>query len=81
MTDLYNEYCGGAECVYGTKTPEQEEAMCSDRCLDIILGAPGMRCIELNHPKGSDTADFIEFLKEGIYGMIPSISLWGTWLM
>lgn len=68
IKDLYAEFCGGAECVHGTKTDEQREAMCSDKCLDVLFGKAANVCLEKNLPDGADTQDFLDFLKIGIYG-------------
>lgn len=68
INDLYKEFCGGATCVHGVDNDAEKEAMCSDKCLDVLFGEAANLCLEKNLPEGADTQDFIDFLQGGIYG-------------
>lgn len=68
MTDLYAAFCGTAKCVYGIETPEEFDAMCSDKCLGVLFGKAAFQCLEANLPQGSDIYDFHEFLMGEISG-------------
>lgn len=69
---LYVDYCGGAECVHGTRTAEELEAMCSDECLNALYGEPLRKCLKKDLPRGADVYDFQDFLMSRINGNSPS---------
>jgi len=70
MKDLYAEFCGGAKCVTGTETEEEKEALCSDKCLNILFGEAALLCMELNLPENAAVIDYNNFLKEEVYGRV-----------
>lgn len=62
MQNLYAEFCGGAVCVHGVNTLEQQESLCSDKCLNVLFGRAANLCLERNLPVGADTYNIQEFL-------------------
>lgn len=55
VKDIYHNYCGGAQCVYGITTEYELDALCSDTCLYALSGDVMIKCLE--ETKFEDTFD------------------------
>ena len=49
---IYQDYCGDVPCVFGAATEEQADALCSDTCMDKLMGDAMFQCLtETDHSR------------------------------
>lgn len=45
VKNIYDVFCGGAQCVYGTSTDEELNALCSSTCIQALSGDIMTNCL------------------------------------
>lgn len=73
---VYNKYCGGTPCVFGSINEDQREALCTTRCLSAIEGKEMFKCLKGQDPLRDDFKEVQQTLGSQIYGtLFPGISM------
>lgn len=65
---IYDEYCGGAKCVFSTNTTEQYNALCSGTCFEALGGSDMYDCLSANITLDQDIDDIQNNIVNEVYG-------------
>lgn len=54
VINLYDDFCGGTNCVYGPSNEVELAYLCSESCIDALNGPSMFSCLKKKDPERTD---------------------------